>query len=77
MAPEYHRLPECPGYSLWRHYYEQSHGAMSLAERLRWSWRHLKRTCKLLVRWLKLSVRREAAPEGSKAGENRAGRALM
>ena len=57
MAPEYHRLPECPGYSLWRHYYEQSYGAMPLAERLRWSWRHLKRTCKLLVRWLKLSVR--------------------
>jgi hypothetical protein len=53
MAPEYHRLPECPGYSLWRYYYEQSYGAMPLGERLRWSWRHLKRTCKLFVRWLK------------------------
>jgi hypothetical protein len=53
MAPEYHRLPECPGYSLWRHYYEQSYGAMPLGDRLRWSWRHLKRTCKLFVRWLK------------------------
>ena len=56
MAPEYHRLPECTGYSLWRHYYEQSYGAMPLGERLRWSWRHLKRTCKLFVRWLKLSI---------------------
>ena len=79
-APEYHRLPECPGYSLWRHYYEQSCGAMPLGERLRWSWRDLKRTCKLLVRWLKLlvnwlklSVRGEAAREGSQAGEDHAG----
>jgi hypothetical protein len=57
MAPEYHRLPESPGYSLWRHYYEQSYGAMPLGERLRWSWRHLKRVCKLAIRWLKLSIR--------------------
>ena len=58
MAPEYHRLKECPGYSLWRHYYEQSYGAMPLGERLRWSWRDLKRTCELLVRWLMLSLRK-------------------
>ena len=77
MAPDYHRLPECTGYSLWRHYYEPSYGAIPLAERLRWSWRHLKRTCKLLLRWLKLSVRSEAAREGSKAGKSRAGRAPM
>ena len=57
MAPDYHRLPECTGYSLWRHYYVEAHGALPLGERLRWSWRHLKRTCKLLFRWLKLSIR--------------------
>ena len=59
MAPEYHRLPECPGYSLWRHYYEQSYGVMPLGDRLRWSWRDLKRTSEMLVRWLMLSLRSE------------------
>jgi hypothetical protein len=75
MAPEYHRLKECTGYSLWRHYYEQSYGAIPLGERLRWSWRHLKRTCKLFVRWLKLSARSEDPGEGSTARASRAGRA--
>jgi hypothetical protein len=73
MAPEYHRLPECTGYSLWRHYYEKSYGTMPLGERLRWSWWHLKRTCKLFVRWLKLSVRSEDPGEGARASESRAG----
>jgi hypothetical protein len=63
MAPEYHRLAECTGYSLWRHYYEQLYGAMLPRERLRWSWRHLQRTCKLFVRCLKLLVRREGRQE--------------
>jgi hypothetical protein len=75
MAPEYHRLKECTGYSLWRHYYEQSYGAIPPRERLRWSWRHLKRTCKLFVRWLKLSVRSEGLEERAQARANRAGRA--
>jgi hypothetical protein len=76
-APDYRRLPECPGYSLWRHYYELSYGPIPLRVRLHWSWRHVKRTCKLLVRWLKLSVRSEGPGEEPKAGENRARRVLL
>jgi hypothetical protein len=54
VAPGYERLSECVGYSLWRHYYERSLGPMPLRTRLAWSWRDLKKTCRLLLRCLKL-----------------------
>jgi hypothetical protein len=54
VAPGYEQLPECTGYSLWKHYYEDLYGAMPLGQRLRWSWPDLKRTGKLLQRSLRL-----------------------
>lgn len=57
VAPGYKHLPECTGYSLWRHYYECSYGPFPLRERLQWSWRDLKRVYKLTVRWLRLLTR--------------------
>jgi hypothetical protein len=74
VAPDYHRLPECTGYSLWRHYHEQSCGAIPLRERLRWSWRDLKETGNLFIHWLKLSLRGEGSGEGSTARADRPGR---
>lgn len=53
VAPGYEHLPECLGYSVWRHYYETLHGSFPLRERLLWSWRDLKRVSKLTVRWLR------------------------
>jgi len=53
----YKNMPECAGYSLWRHYYECSYGPFPLRERLQWSWRDLKRVYKLTVRWLRLLTR--------------------
>jgi hypothetical protein len=58
VAPGYERLFECVGYSLWRHYREQLAGPISWRERLRWSWIDLKKTCRLLLRYLKLLRRR-------------------
>jgi hypothetical protein len=57
VAPGYERLPECVGYSLWRHHYEQTFGPMSLRARLAWSWTDLKKACRLLRRCLKLLAR--------------------
>jgi hypothetical protein len=57
VAPGYEELPECPGYSVWRHYYERLYGALPLRERLLWSWRDLIRVSILALRWLRLSVR--------------------
>jgi len=53
----YKNLPECTGYSLWRHYYERSHGSMPLGERLRWSWRDTERIVIVTSRWLRLLIR--------------------
>jgi hypothetical protein len=63
VAPGYERLPECTGYSLWRHYYEQSFGTMSLATRLRWSWPDLRRIGKLLIRSFRLLVKSAVAAD--------------
>ena len=57
VAPGYKQLPECTGYSLWRHYYERLHGSMRLRERLRWSWPDTERIVILTSRWLRLSIR--------------------
>jgi len=58
-ATEYARLPECTGYSLWRYYREHCIGPISFGEKLRWSWRDLKKAAKLWVRWLRLLVSAE------------------
>lgn len=57
VDPEYKRLPECTGYSLWRHYYQRSQGSMPVRERLRWSWRDVRRIVILTSRWLRLLIR--------------------
>lgn len=57
VGPGYERLTECTGYSVWRHYYTQSYGAMPLGERLRWSWPDLRKTGKLFIRSLRLLVK--------------------
>jgi hypothetical protein len=57
IAPGYERLPECFGYSLWRHYHERSSGPMSWRARLAWSWTDFMKTCRLLRRSLKLLAR--------------------
>ena len=54
IAAGYERLPECVGYSLWRHHHERASGPMSLRARLHWSWRDLKKACRLCIRCLKL-----------------------
>jgi hypothetical protein len=56
IAPDYERLPECAGYSLWRYYYIQLYGSMRLGERLRWSWRDVRRVAKLSIRSLRLLI---------------------
>jgi hypothetical protein len=56
VAPGYERLPECVGYSLWRHLNERAFGPMRWRTRLAWSWTDLKRTCRLLVRSLRLAA---------------------
>ncbi len=43
IAAGYERLPECVGYSLWRHHHERASGPMSLRARLHWSWTDLKK----------------------------------
>jgi hypothetical protein len=53
----YEHLPECAGYSVWHEYYRRSNGAFPLRERLRWTWRDMKRVLKLTRRWLHMSVR--------------------
>lgn len=57
VAPGYEHLPECTGYTVWRHYYEELYGSPPLAERLRWSWRDAKRVLKLAERWLRFFIR--------------------
>lgn len=54
VDPGYRHLPECTGYSLWRHYYERSQGSMPLGERLRWSLRDIERVVILTSRWLRM-----------------------
>ena len=56
VAPGYERLPECVGYSWWRHHHERASGPMPWRTRLVWSWTDLKRTCRLLVRCLRLAA---------------------
>jgi hypothetical protein len=51
IEPGYERLPECVGYSLWRHHHEAS-GPMPLRARLQWSWADFKKTCRLFIRCL-------------------------
>lgn len=58
VDPGYKRLPECPGYSLWRYYHDRELGRSSWRERLRWSGQHLRRTGKLLIRILRLALPR-------------------
>jgi hypothetical protein len=73
IEPGYERLPECVGYSLWRHHHERSSGPMAWRARLAWSWIDLKKICRLLRRSLKLlarsirtrlAVRADHGPEG-------------
>jgi hypothetical protein len=54
IAAGYERLPECVGYSLWRHHHERASGPMPWRARLRWSWMDVRRTCRLCIRSLKL-----------------------
>lgn len=58
MHPDYTRLPECTGYSLWRKYRDGEFGPMPLADRLRWSWRDLGRAVRLFQRWIQLVLSR-------------------
>jgi hypothetical protein len=67
VAPGYERLPECVGYSWWRHHHERASGPMPWRTRLAWSWTDVKRTCRLLVRCLRLaagSIGRSRLPTG-------------
>jgi hypothetical protein len=54
VSPMYEELEECPAFSLWRHYYENEFGPISLGTRLRWSWPDLRKTAKLLERSIRL-----------------------
>ena len=65
VALGYERLPECVGYSLWRHHHERASGPMPLRARLHWSWADFKKTCRLFIRCLKLlgrSISRSRLP---------------
>jgi len=50
VEPGYESLGECTGFSLWRHYYETSHGPMNWLERLRWSRGDLRKVVRLAWR---------------------------
>ncbi len=52
--PDYARLPECTGYSLWRGYREATQGPLRFGERVRWSLRDLRRSVRLFRRWVQL-----------------------
>jgi len=67
VMPGYDKLPEAPGYSVWRDLYRQSSGPFTLRDRLRWTARDLKKVGKLLQRWLRLKCR--AALSGGQPGE--------
>jgi hypothetical protein len=54
IAAGHERLPECVGYSLWRHHHEGAFGPMPWRARLRWSWIDFRRSCRLCIRCLKL-----------------------
>jgi hypothetical protein len=56
VSPGYEQLTESTGYTVWRHYYQCLYGSLPLRERLKWSWRDLKRVYKLTVRWLRLVI---------------------
>jgi hypothetical protein len=62
IMPGYKKVSECVGFSLWRHYHEQLFGIMSLGTRLRWSYPDMRRTLKLLIRWLKLVAGWDKSP---------------
>ncbi len=53
----YEWLQERVAYSVWRKYYEELFGPMSLWERLAWSWKDLKRLSRLVRRSFKLVAR--------------------
>ncbi|MDH3884661.1 MAG: hypothetical protein OET63_10635 [Desulfobacterales bacterium] len=55
--PEYRQLLEVPGYSLWRHYFEQSIGPITLGARLHWTWRDMKRIWELFIKLWKIRVK--------------------
>lgn len=58
VQPGYDKLPECTGYSLWRHYYEKISGRLSLRERLRSSRQDVARVAKLAIRYGRLKAGR-------------------
>jgi hypothetical protein len=71
VSPGYDRLPESVGYSVWRHFRDQTNGAMGLVERLRWSLPDLARTAKLAKRLLRHHIgsslrHRSASPPPSR-----------
>jgi hypothetical protein len=53
FEPGYQRLPECVGYSLWRALNDRANGPISWTARLIWTWRDVRRTAKLLSRYLR------------------------
>lgn len=55
VEPGYERLPECVGYSVWRHHYERLYGPFRLSDRLRSTGKDLRRVLKLTSRWLRMS----------------------
>lgn len=53
FEPGYQRLPECVGYSWWRALNDAAARPPTIAERIRWTWGDVRRTAKLLARYLR------------------------
>lgn len=53
----YERLPEAPGYSVWRHHHLTTVGPFSLSQRIKWSFRDLRKVFKWSGRWIRMVVR--------------------
>lgn len=56
IMPDYEKLPESTGYSVWLHHYRTSFGSIPLQERLRWTLKDIKRVFKLTGRWIRLAL---------------------
>lgn len=62
VEPGYEALPECAGYSVWRYHHLRLNGKFRLSDRLRASWKDLRRVAKLTTRWIRMSVTSVIAP---------------
>jgi hypothetical protein len=52
----YEDLPESPGYSPWRYYYQREHGSFPCSERMSWSFRDFRKVFKWSGRWARISA---------------------